>query len=688
MQDLNINNASPRSIHPGIRDASTQQVPYTPEQVPQHCPLFMDVFSLGDEKVTLTTGADLMLSHGTDALDQRSKFYTHQTHGIKRCNQEGNLFFIKRLCSATAKRAHAVFYLELVRDLALPYARDALGNVIKVGGVKQTEGAPGVDEVEVYKLRWTVEALPVGDTLDNPSPQPGTMTSLIAGAVAMKYPMFAIEHAHKGKAGENFGIDIWFPHEKSNSPGDLAVMDEYKANLYRARVMQRRNERSSAGVISTALGGQYVDIPFGEEMENELSGRFYADGDLIEAYEADIPGSVTRPAPFGRFEVYYNNFDLVRNIIQSQEAALSGSDVEAGEVNVINEFNLEGFDQHAIRFAAGSAQLKSGNIHYLLDGDDGIVSEEELNTMVQDFVENDFNDPQSPLGDIAQYPFTDVYDTGFDIDTKYSLLSFMGKRPDVFVTVCTQDLALPDNDIATELSIASGLFSTARQIPESVQYGTPACRCLITGQVGSVTQNDHVRRRRLPLVMDLITKRSRYMGAGDGKMKSGFGYDEGTNRNVEDFRVKTITQTWKPEPTYFADWESGLNTVRMIDRSTAFWPAYKTVMNNDTSVLTSDINVHICCDVIRRQHLTWAMLTGNAKLTENQLLSESERIFTDLVANRYDERATFVTSAYKTPADKARGFSWAMDTNIYLNNMPTVAMMNVIARRATELAAA
>lgn len=688
MQDLNINNASPRSVHPGIQDEPNRVIPFTPEQVPQHCPLFGVQTPLGTERVVLSTGADMLVSHGATALDQRSKFYSHQTHGLTRCNAEGNLFFLKRLCDENAKKAHVVFYLEVVKTLALPYQRDPLGNVVTANGVKQTTGTAGVDFVEVYKLRWTAETLPVGETLDNPSAQVGTMTSLIPGETSMKYPMFAIEHASKGALGNNYGIELWFPHEQSTSPGDSVVMDKYMANLYRARVMFRKNNYTVANVQQTALGMEFTDVPFNEEFFNDLTNRTYKDEDMIEAFENEEEGSLARPAPFGRFEVYYDYIDLVRELIAPQEAALSGQVVEPGQVNIFNEYNRAGSDQYAIRYDNASLSFKAGNTHYLQGGDDGEVSEAKLDELMGNFIENQYDDVESPLRDMAQFPFTDLYDTGFSVNTKYALLSAMGKRPDTFVTVCTQDLSLPDNDLATELSMASGLYSTARLIPESVQYGTPAIRACITGQMGNVTRNDHIRRRRFPLVMDLITKRSRYMGAGDGKMKSGDAYDDGTNRHVQNFKVDTITHRWKPEATYFADWKSGLNGVRMIDTKRAYWPAVQTVHSRDTSVLNSDINVHICCDVIRRQHLVWASLTGNALLTRNELFSESVRIFNDLVANRYDGRVTINTVAYETAADAARGYSWAMDSTVNMNNMPTVATMNVKARRAADLEAA
>lgn len=687
VQNLNITNASPRGISPGIRDASIGEVPFTPEQTPQHCPLFMAQSPLGTENVVLTTGADLLLTHGSGVLDQRSKFYSHQTHGMKRCNEQANLFYFKRLVHADAKKATTVIFLDIIKDEALPYDRDVNGTVIVNAGVKQTTGTVGTDEEEIFKIKLTSRPLADGEDINNLPTEVSELTSAINGETGTKYPILAISHADKGEGGNNFGFNLFFPHEASANPGDIAVMEEYNANLYRMRLQSRVNERSTPSVIDTTLGFQNVDIPLGEDMTNNSTNTTYSDVNAIEFYEADIPGSVTRPAPFGDFVVYNDNIALIQALISPVETTLSGKTVEDREVNFINEFNRAGKDQYGVRFTSDSLVFKTDTVHYLSGGADGDVNEATLNTLVQDFINNDFDDPASPLSSILEFPFSDIYDTGFDVDTKNALLTVMGKRPDVFVSVCTQDLALPINDAATEYSMGSALYSSARLIPESVQYGTPACRAAIFSQVGKVTAADHVKKPVYPLIMDVITKRSAYMGAADGEMKSGLGYDSGSNRNVSGFGVKSITNTWKNETAYFADWLSGINSVRMIDRQTAFWPAMQTVYSNDTSVLNSDINMHICCDIIRQQHRQWAIMSWNEKLTEQEFLDQSRQTLVDLLTNRYDERITTEVRSYKTAADTARGYSYTTDVNVYMNNAQTVNMLNITARRAADLQA-
>lgn len=685
--NLNILNASPRSIHPGINDESTREVPYTPEQIPQHCPLFMAQTPLGSENVVLTTGDDLMISHGRKTFDPRSKFYSHQTHGMKRCNEQGNLFFFKRLVGQYARKASAVLWLEYIKDLALPYDRDIDGNVIVNNGVKQTTGTPGADEVEIYKFKWTVDNLGPGDSIDDIRGGGSSLTSSIPDESPVMVPILAMEHSDFGAGGNDFGFSLYFPHAASSNPGDVSVMEALKQNVYRMRMMYRDNPRVSPSIVSTTLGSQYIDVPMGQDVFNDLTNRNYSDDDIIEAYELDDPGFVSHPANVGQFHVFEDNIAAIQTILSPIESVFAGEAVEPGQINIFNEFNLQGKDQYSIRFTSDSAVLKAGNVHYFSNGDDGEVGESTLNDLVQAYLNTKFDDPESPLSDVAQFPFSDLYDTGFNYETKLAMLSVMGKRPDVYVSVCTQDLALPSNDAATEYSMGTALYSAARIIPESVLNGTPACRAAIFGQVGNVTANDHIKKARYPLIMDIITKRSAYMGAADGEYDSALPYDSGTNRHVTNFNVKSVTHPWKPESAYYADWAAGINTCRFIDRRTLFWPGIKSVYSNDTSVLNSDINVHICCDVIRRQHLVWAMLTGDATLTQNEVLSESVRIMTNLTNNRYDDRVSFEFDARRTPADEARGYSWVLNAIAYLNNMPTVATMEITARRSSDLTA-
>ena len=153
-------------------------------------------------------------------------------------------------------------------------------------------------------------------------------------------------------------------------------------------------------------------------------------------------------------------------------------------------------------------------------------------------------------------------------------------------------------------------------------------------------------------------------------------------------RVNTmvrVTHPWKPHGVRSMDWDLGLNWVQHADRSQLFYPAIQTVYDDDTSVLNCDINMLIAVDVAKMSEEVWRQMTGNTTLTNAQFIDTCNAKLAGLVNGRYDSRVTIVPDTYFTEADEARGYSWTMDVAIYMNNMRTVGVINIITRRASDL---
>jgi hypothetical protein len=111
----------------------------------------------------------------------------------------------------------------------------------------------------------------------------------------------------------------------------------------------------------------------------------------------------------------------------------------------------------------------------------------------------------------------------------------------------------------------------------------------------------------------------------------------------------------------------------------------QTVYDDDTSVLNSDINMLICVDVAKQSEEVWRRMTGNTTLTNAQFIDKCNAELLKLVEGRYDNRVVIVPNTYFTEADEARGYSWTMDVAVYMNNMRTVGVLNVITRRRSDL---
>ena len=81
----------------------------------------------------------------------------------------------------------------------------------------------------------------------------------------------------------------------------------------------------------------------------------------------------------------------------------------------------------------------------------------------------------------------------------------------------------------------------------------------------------------------------------------------------------------------------------------------------------------------------WKRLTGNQKLTVDQLIERSNELIIQDTQDVFDGRFVIRPETYLTPADNILGYSWSCKVHIYANNMRTVFQAAVIAHRMEDL---
>lgn len=317
-------------------------------------------------------------------------------------------------------------------------------------------------------------------------------------------------------------------------------------------------------------------------------------------------------------------------------------------------------------------------INYFNGGVDGDLTALVMKDQVAFEVEQNYNNSEYDLTDTGRYPFSCVYDTGYDVDTKIVLMNWMSYRKDVHVAVGTH--AIDEKlDIPTEESRATQLLTAASGFAESEEFGTNCVRCVIIAHSSEFIRG--IFKRRVPLTFELAHKRARYLGAGNGVVKYGLDYTQipfNTMEVMNPSKVNNIFMKYENRETL---WTSGANFVQFADRSTVFFPALQTVYNPRNSVLTSELIMQLAVDVTKQCDVVWKLLTGNTDLTPGQFLERSNQMLSERVAGKYGSRIVVTPNAYYTEADTARGYSWVMEAIIYGNVMKTTATVNVIVRR-------
>ena len=295
---------------------------------------------------------------------------------------------------------------------------------------------------------------------------------------------------------------------------------------------------------------------------------------------------------------------------------------------------------------------------------------------------------EAPMLDSAKYPVSSIWDSGFSMNTKKKCFIPMSLRKDVYVVVSPQAVAdnyagvwkyMEPNNMDTEISNASALLNTAVLSPESAIHGTPVCRAAIIGRCGKL--RDKTWNGFLPLTIDFADKVAKYMGAPDGKWKSRYAMDKGTNNQVSMFY--DVNLTYMNNNTADNNWDAGIVWVQNYDRTRLFYPAYQTVYADDTSVLNSFITMAACVTLERICQQAWRDLSGKS-LTNEQLITESNKLIARRADGIFDNRYEIIPNTFLTEADNDRGYSWSCEVTLKAGTMRTVGTFTVVAERLDD----
>ena len=206
-------------------------------------------------------------------------------------------------------------------------------------------------------------------------------------------------------------------------------------------------------------------------------------------------------------------------------------------------------------------------------------------------------------------------------------------------------------------------------------------RGMIIGRSGVLRNSQFLKR--LPMTAEVAIKSARYMGAGNGRWKTGSHFD-GAPGSIVDY-LSDVSITFTPATTRNKDWDVGLNWVQSYDRRSLFFPALKTVYNNDTSVLNSYFTAMAIGQLNKVSHAAWREFTGVSHLSNAELCRKVNSFVSAKVQDAFDGRFVIIPKAFISDMDELRGFSWTLPISIYADNMKTVMTTSVQAYRKSDL---
>lgn len=681
---VSIKNGTPYIYYTGTDDQSVRAPVVVNEERPMHMPYIFTFAERGETTPFYGVGPGLTAMLGAKTFDPRGKFYNHPTLLLDLMNQNANACMVERLKPVGAKTSTIQLAVDLLATTIPTYKRLPSGAFeLDVDGAKIPTGTT----VPGFIGKWISRVVPdgkigvavteVGDQTD------GATQSTI-------YPIMEFEVSSFGAFGDNVGIKLYPTYTTGSSPVDEELVRGEGALLLKAEFFERTNPRISPNVIRTLSGAPDLSFMFKPDTLNERTNtEYFVDDVLLPAYRdlKDYSSGVPAFGPFRQIHVYHDNLEEVSKSVHGTEKGLSdiGDDTDEDYflANIFQAKDLDGYAYHSYLLKGvldGGISLDADSIHYCQGGADGDVSDQALNDLVKAKLET-FGKGEYLYGNKARYPFSAFYDTGFDMPVKLLIPNILGVRPNVHVALSTQVTGAVPNSISEDSSVAIALRTALRSQAESTFFGTPCCRGVVVGHAGKIAGSNF--KKFVPGVFELAIWRAKYMGAGNGRMKSAEAYDQSPNNQVR--FMTDMTNLDKPFEVRNKDWDNGLVWFEDFDTRTAFCAGVQTVYDNDSSILNNDINMQIMCELNTVCFMVWRELTGNAKLTQEQFIQRSNEKLTSYIQFRFDGRGVFEPETFFTPADVARGSSWSCRINFYGNTAKTVATATVVTHRLEDL---
>lgn len=691
-----IVNAAPMTIMLGTEDLSTRQVDRTPDELPQHLPKVYLFTKKGPTEPQLVVGDSRSSLYGEDSFDLRSKWANHQTVLSNVVNAKGNAQMLERLRPNDAKPPASIrLYVDVLETLVPEYKRNTDGTIQVDGdGLPVTTG----QKIPGFKLKWVVGQVSHVDgesDFGNGGRIPGSMVNIDTNTQSLRYPIKDLEVPFFGEDGNFYGLRMWAPTSRSATSIDPTLLETEKVYPYRLACVYSKNGTSTPAIVSTQYAEQYVDVCLKPETINKRTDKQAFVGDVfIQAYQ-DLENEAMPPmyGPFGKLHVYTENIEELLKKFYAAEIAykdgfsdFDGSEDEFYRFNMISGVSSSGIPYHSFIVETtdpDSVRLSENSTIYARGGSDGTMNDEIFAQLVAERV-SEYANPLSVLQDSAKYPESIIYDSGFPLTTKYALCSFQAIRKDTAVVLATHTVGEPMLLASEDTSRAIALRARLQMTPESSYYGTPVMRGMVVGRSGILLNSQY--KKRLPLTIEIAAKAAAYMGAGNGVWKSGYNFDAAPLSIVSMF--SNISEPFTPATVRNKDWAAGLNWVQSYTRRSHFFPALKTIYEDDTSVLNSFFTMLACCELQKVGERAWREFSGVDHLTNAQLKERVEEFVKKATTGRFDDRFVIVPEVYFTEADLQRGYSWSLRIKIYAANMKTVMTMSVQAYRLDDLALA
>ena len=634
-----------------VKDESSRTVLIT-EELALHRPLFLSFAERGPIGVPVYGSYDEIVSKfGEGTFDVFSNYYRHPNLFAERSLRNNKIFFV-RVASDTAKAASLVLQCSVHKSQIIQYQKDSAGFIIKdVDGnpipVDDGTGDPLKETGTVVK--WSVRELDVLN--ENPGKlvqQTSMMVDPLGGPniEVTTYPIAVFTASSAGAWGSVTGFKFYW-----NADSDISVAEAMKSLIFTFGFVTIPWDADTASVVRTMYLDVDTEFTFAEGTTDKTTMRRYNISEVIanDYNEDDVLFDL---------HTYPQNVEIIGNTCIADEDITVFTELTSPfMVNLFTGKTMEQkpYDHIVVDTDADDAVTFNKNIiNYMLGGNDGDTADADLESLTRDWLTgNVFPD----ILDMPRYPITHLYDSGYEMETKESLIDFLGIRDDVKIVMSTQSVYNEPNTKAEDQSAGSFLRSRALLHIESYIYGTSACRVTILQQCGYL--NESIPYTKLvPATLDCMMKKGEWQGAT---------YMKGKPKGLPKSAVTILKNiNWFPVSADFKQlsWDNALNYMQYYDMTSVHYPDVISVYPYLTSLLSDDIFTDMLVYIKHIVRYQWAKFAGVDDPIAQLITDIKQSVGRDI----YSKLGNFLraeVNPYQTDTDVALGYSLTVEIPVY-----------------------
>ncbi len=694
----NIVNGAPGLVNPGVKDDSSAPGARTSVPLPQHLPKWFIYGQTGPSvkdkyPEQLLVGNERNRMYGDKTFVEGSKYFNHQTVFANGANDAVNAGIYVRLLGVDhGPKPTAQVSMDVLPCKVDLYERNADGSLkLDAAGDPKPTGAT----VNGFRVKFVVDSitdLAGEETFGQRDQSQGDQVDAATGVQSTRYPLFDFQHSFYGEDGNLAGFRFWGQTSENTGSLPTKMMSQERAFPFSFGVVRKNEKTGNVKFVESLFGEQFMTITLKPGVVDPLVNKKIGMADrVIKEYQNLV--DTRYPLQYGQFgamKIYQENIDTLLGMFHAAEVAVGlenwhdFDEVETDKYlfNPITGVNTTGAPYQSFLFVESpdSVRFSPNTSVFLAGGDDGKMNNDNFANSVAEYMAR-YADPSDELMDDAYHVESHIYDSGFPLDTKYELIKFISERKDTFIHLVPYTDGERPLTRAEEFSIATSLMSRVAMYPESTYFGTPVYRAMVTGCSAKI--RGLANERDYPALYEVLVKSAKYMGASEGKFKTEFRF-EGFPGHIID-SMYDISIRFVPDAIRIRNWDTGLNWIGRFDREQYYFPALKTVYNEDTSVMTGYVFACVMLTVNKALSKCQRHFSGRSDLTPAQFTTKVNEFMTNELHGKFDGRVTIIPRAQFTSMDEIRNYSWTVPVDVGGEGMKTVMTGYAVAKRRSDL---